>query len=168
MLPLASADRAGAVVYIGTLSKNPRARAAARVRRRAARRFLARLTALRAIVDRQGDQLVECAVAELIEDGEVQRHARRMRRIYQSRRDALADALHARLAAMPLTFDVPAGGMALWAKVDPASTSTRGPSARSSAAWPSSRRAASPSTASREPPRASASPRSTRARSTRP
>ena len=29
----------------------------------------------------------ESAVAELIEDGELQRHARRMRRIYQARRD---------------------------------------------------------------------------------
>jgi len=117
ILPLASADRAGAVVYIGTLSKilAPGLRLGFVV---APAPFMARITALRAIADRQGDQVVECAVAELLEDGEVQRHARRMRRIYQSRRDALADALHAHLS-QELEFEVPAGGISLWAKVDP-------------------------------------------------
>jgi len=40
---------------------------------------------LRTAVDRQGDQILEAAVAELIEDGELQRHARKMCRIYESR-----------------------------------------------------------------------------------
>jgi GntR family transcriptional regulator/MocR family aminotransferase len=80
--------------------------------------LIERIAALRLYVDRQGDQVVECAVAELVEDGEVQRHARRMRRIYQARRDALAEALAARLGGV-LTFERPAGGMALWVRAAP-------------------------------------------------
>jgi GntR family transcriptional regulator/MocR family aminotransferase len=40
--------------------------------------------------DRQGDQSLEYALAELFRDGDVQRHIRRARRVYQSRRDLLA------------------------------------------------------------------------------
>jgi GntR family transcriptional regulator/MocR family aminotransferase len=117
-LPLASADDSGVVIYIGTLSKilAPGLRLGFVA---APRPFIERLATLRMTVDRQGDQAVECAVAEMIEDGEVQRHARRMRRIYQGRRDTLAEALTARLGGI-LSFALPAGGMALWARVAPA------------------------------------------------
>jgi GntR family transcriptional regulator/MocR family aminotransferase len=70
---------------------------------------------LREVVDRQGDQVTQSAVAELIEDGELQRHARRMRRIYQARRDAFVAALRQRLGDA-LSFHVPPGGMSLWAR----------------------------------------------------
>jgi len=114
VLPLASADQSGVVVYIGTLSKilAPGLRIGYIV---APPPMIARLAELRTFVDRQGDQAVECAVAELLEDGEVQRHARRSRRAYVARRDALAEALSQRLGGV-LTFDVPAGGMGLWVR----------------------------------------------------
>jgi GntR family transcriptional regulator / MocR family aminotransferase len=48
----------------------------------------------------------------------VQRHARRAKRIYEGRRDALAEALRRDLGGV-LSFTLPAGGMALWARVDP-------------------------------------------------
>jgi GntR family transcriptional regulator / MocR family aminotransferase len=113
VLPLAAGDRHGVVVYIGTLSKilAPSLRLGFVV---APPTLIERLAEARLSLDRQGDQVVECAVAELIEDGELQRHVRRMRRIYQARRDALVALLRARLGAA-LRFDVPAGGMALWA-----------------------------------------------------
>jgi GntR family transcriptional regulator / MocR family aminotransferase len=115
VLPLASADQAGVVVYVGTLSKilAPGLRLGFVV---APEPMVERLAALRTFVDRQGDQAVECAVAELLEDGEVQRHARRVRRIYEARRDALAGALAETLGSA-LSFERPAGGMALWARV---------------------------------------------------
>jgi GntR family transcriptional regulator/MocR family aminotransferase len=115
-LPLASADDAGVVVYIGTLSKilAPGLRLGFIA---APRPLIDRLSILRMTIDRQGDQTVECAVAELVEDGEVQRHARRMRRIYQARRDVLAESLKARFGDR-IRFALPAGGMALWAEVD--------------------------------------------------
>ena len=117
VLPLASADQSGIVVYLGTLSKilAPGLRIGFVV---APAPLIERLAALRTYVDRQGDQTVERAVAELLEDGEVQRHARKARRAYESRRDALATALTRELGAA-LSFTLPAGGMALWARVAP-------------------------------------------------
>ena len=116
VLPLAAADRHAVVVYIGTLSKilAPPLRLGFIV---APPLLIERLAELRLSIDRQGDQVVECAVAELIEDGELQRHVRRMRRIYQARRDALVAAVRKRLGGA-LGFEVPAGGMALWARAD--------------------------------------------------
>jgi len=116
VLPLASADDAGVVVYVGTLSKilAPGLRVGFVV---APEPLIARLATIRALVDRQGDRAVERAVAELLEDGEVQRHARRARRIYEARRAALAEALGARLGGA-LSFALPAGGMALWARAE--------------------------------------------------
>lgn len=118
VLPLGSADRAGVVVYLGTLSKilAPGLRVGFLV---APPAIIARAAALRERVDRQGDLVVEAALAELFEDGEVLRHARRMRRIYLGRRDALVAALAARLAGA-VSCSPPQGGMALWARVDPA------------------------------------------------
>jgi GntR family transcriptional regulator/MocR family aminotransferase len=84
----------------------------------APRDLLARLLVERFYVDRQGDHAVEAAVAELLEEGEVQRHARRARRVYEARRDALVAAFRRALGGV-LAFDVPSGGMALWTRVAP-------------------------------------------------
>jgi GntR family transcriptional regulator/MocR family aminotransferase len=114
ILPLASADAAGHVIYVGTLSKllAPGLRIGFMV---APAPLVARVTALRHGIDRQGDHAVEQAVAELIEDGELGRHARRARRAYHGRRDALAEALGKHLGKV-LRFALPAGGMAVWAE----------------------------------------------------
>ena len=114
ILPLASADPGGVVVYLGTFSKvlAPGLRLGWLVARPDVVEGVARL---RAIVDRQGDRAVEHAVAELLEDGEVVRHVRRMRRTYQRRRDALSDALEDAFGDR-LSFDRPRGGMNLWAR----------------------------------------------------
>jgi len=115
ILPLASADDAGVVVYIGTLSKvlAPGLRVGYVV---APRPLLERMARTRRAIDRQGDPAIERAVAELLEDDTVQRHARRMRRVYRARRDALAASLRGRLARAG-DFELPAGGMALWVRV---------------------------------------------------
>jgi GntR family transcriptional regulator/MocR family aminotransferase len=114
VLPLASADEAGVVVYVGTLSKicAPGLRLGYLV---APAALLERCVEQRLRMDRQGDLMTECAVAELIEDGELQRHVRRMRRIYQSRRDALLASLERYLPGV-LVAGAPSGGMALWAR----------------------------------------------------
>jgi GntR family transcriptional regulator/MocR family aminotransferase len=114
ILPLASADARGSVIYLGTLSKvlAPGLRVGFVV---APTRLIERLTRERFAVDRQGDHVLEAAVAELIEDGELERHSRKMRRLYLARRDALVAALERHLGPRfePI---VPAGGMALWGR----------------------------------------------------
>jgi GntR family transcriptional regulator/MocR family aminotransferase len=117
VLPLASADQAGVVIYVGTLSKilAPGLRLGFIV---APQPLLDRVVQLRTVTDRQGDLAVECAVAEMLEDGEVQRHVRRMRRTYESRRSTLVVALRTHLGSA-LSFEVPSGGVALWVRVAP-------------------------------------------------
>ncbi|HKB11331.1 MAG TPA: PLP-dependent aminotransferase family protein [Vicinamibacterales bacterium] len=115
ILPLASADTCGSVIYIGTLSKTlaPGLRLGYIA---ASRPVIAHLTQFRALLDTQGDSALELAVAELIEDGEVQRHVRKSRRIYRARRDAMLGLL-ARELGDALTVGVPVGGTALWVRV---------------------------------------------------
>ena len=57
-------------------------------------------------------------MAELFEDGDLIRHIRKMRRLYQSRLAAMLESLRRHLGSA-LRVDPPAGGMALWAHVDP-------------------------------------------------
>lgn len=116
-MPLASVDTGGHVVYIGTLAKllAPGLRLGYVV---APPAMLQAMAAHRAQLDRQGDHTLESAVAELIEDGELGRHARRAHRRYEERRDQLAACLEQSLPGA-LAFARPEGGMALWAEVDP-------------------------------------------------
>jgi GntR family transcriptional regulator/MocR family aminotransferase len=117
VLPLASADRGGVVVYLGTLSKvlAPGLRIGYLV---APRGVIERVAARRRYVDRQGDLPIEHAVAELFEDGEIGRHVRRARRVYLERRGVLVEGLRQRFASV-LSFTPPAGGTAIWARVSP-------------------------------------------------
>jgi len=114
VLPLASAD-AGVVAYIGSLSKvlAPGLRIGYVV---APRPLLERVTLHRVYSDRQGDQTLECALAELFQGGDVQRHIRRAKRVYQARRDFLAAELRRRLGGV-VSFKMPVGGMAIWTRV---------------------------------------------------
>ena len=61
------------------------------------------------------DRVLEYALAELIEEGEIQRHIRRVRREYAARRDVLVDALR-RTLGDAFSFSVPAGGIGLWVR----------------------------------------------------
>lgn len=121
VLPLASADAHGSVVYLGTLSKvlAPGLRIGYLV---APPALLERVSAVRSFVDLCGDWVLEAAAAELLTSGDVGRHIRRARRAYLARRDVFAEVLRARLGDT-LSFTPPSGGMAFWARargVDPA------------------------------------------------
>ena len=115
VLPMAARDARGHVVYVGTLSKvlAPGLRTGYIVARPD---LLTHCAALRVQIDRQGDLPTERALAELLEDGELQRQIRRTRRIYRERRDVLIDLLHERFDGV-LDFESPRGGMALWCDV---------------------------------------------------
>jgi len=118
VLPLASEDPAGIVVYMGSLSKvvAPGLRLGFVVGPKA---VVDALALRRYNADRQGDQVLERAVAELLEDGLLQRHVRKMRRIYQARRTVLAEMLERHLEGV-VAFRLPPGGMSLWLQADPA------------------------------------------------
>jgi GntR family transcriptional regulator / MocR family aminotransferase len=115
VLPLASADEAGVVASVGTLSKvlAPGLRLGFVV---APRALTERLIRLRAVMDRQGDHPMEATVAELIEEGELQRHVRTMRGVYRARRDVLLERIAKRLGDT-LSCAVPSGGISVWTHV---------------------------------------------------
>ena len=115
VLPLASLDRSGVVIYVGTFSRLlvPGIRLGFIAGPPA---LLERLGAVRESFDMQGDSVTEAAVAELLDDGEVQRHLRRGRGVYRERRDLLVTLLREAFGT-ELEFAVPAGGIALWVKV---------------------------------------------------
>src|SRR5579875_1028356 len=96
VLPIAAGVARANVVYVGSLA-NILAPGLCTAFISAPLAVMQRLVALRATSDAQGDAAVECAIAELFEDGELLRHVRRMRRLYQTRRDALTTALERRL-----------------------------------------------------------------------
>jgi len=114
VLPLASADPAGVVAYVGSLSKvlAPALRIGYVV---APAPLIERVAAHRSYVDTQGDHVLEHALAELLEDGMIQRHIRRVRREYGARRDRLVSSLREHVGER-VTFTVPAGGIALWVR----------------------------------------------------
>ena len=114
VLPLASVDRNGVVVYIGTLSKilAPGLRIGYIA---APRNVISAVSAIRSLLDIQGDLATEAAIADLIEDGELQRHVARVRRVYQGRREILATSLRSTFGDA-VEFTSPGGGMALWVR----------------------------------------------------
>ena len=111
LLPLASADPTK-VLYIGSMSKllAPSLRLGYVA---APPRVVDRLAAEILLLDRQGDQATEYAVSELIDSGELGRHARKSLRVYAERRKSAALRLREALGDQ-VGFRLPDGGLALW------------------------------------------------------
>lgn len=114
VLPMASSNSSGNILYVGTLSKvlAPGLRIGYVV---APPAFINTLAAIRSHIDSHGDAIMETAIAEWIEEGELERHARRVRKAYLARRSALVSLLHTHLGDA-VRFDIPSGGMALWVR----------------------------------------------------
>lgn len=118
VLPLASADRMGMVVYVGSLTKSvaPAFRVGYVV---APTALIEELARLRRIIDRQGDPMLEFAIGQLFKTGELKRHFRKALRAYQDRRDCFCQLLGTELSGH-IQFTQPDGGMAVWTTFDPA------------------------------------------------
>lgn len=117
ILPLAArAEGDPQILYVGSLSKllAPGLRLGYAA---APPEILRRMAERREALDRQGDLPLEHAIADLIEDGTLRRHARKARRIYQARRDLMARLLRERLSG-EARFAIPAGGLAIWLRLN--------------------------------------------------
>lgn len=118
ILPLAArADDELPIIYLGSLSKllAPGIRVGYAV---ASPKLLVQMSARREALDRQGDLPLEHALADLIADGTIKRHARKARRIYHARRNHLAALLSQEFSEIA-DFTLPAGGLAIWLRLKP-------------------------------------------------
>src|ERR1700761_3982355 len=118
ILPLVSSDTKGMVVYIGTLSKtmSPGMRTGYII---APANLILEVARLRQIIDIQGDPILELALSDLFEDGTVKRLMKKALHEYRLRRDFLCENLTGRFSGL-IDFRVPDGGLAVWAKFNPA------------------------------------------------
>lgn len=117
VFPLAQKDEHGVVLHVGTLSKvfAPGLRVGYA---HGPRELIERMTALRAVVDRQGDAALEVALSSLMEEGEFGAHVRRMFRAYTARRKVFFECLERELGDV-VEYEPARGGLAVWARVAP-------------------------------------------------
>jgi GntR family transcriptional regulator/MocR family aminotransferase len=116
MLPMASVDRWGKVIYIGSMSKilAPGLRIGYVV---APPSIINRLANEIMLIDRQGNAVTERAVAELMQSGELKRHIRRALKVYEQRCQLATTLVQDKLSPVA-TVSPPDGGLALWLKLD--------------------------------------------------
>ncbi|WP_298237341.1 PLP-dependent aminotransferase family protein [uncultured Algibacter sp.] len=117
ILPLASHDTNGNVIYIGSVCKTvaPVFRIGYLI---ASKEFVDEASKLRGYIDRQGDALLELTFASFIKSGDLDRHIRKVMKIYKQRRDLFCKLLKAQLNDC-FEFEIPKGGMAVWVKLNP-------------------------------------------------
>jgi len=113
LLPLASVDRGRSVIYVGSFCKtiSPGMRVGFMV---APEAVINEAAAIRKLIDRQGEQLLEEAMAELLRSGSIARHMKKSFKLYQERLENTCRLLQQHLGEY-LTFERPNGGLAIWA-----------------------------------------------------
>lgn len=113
LLPLASLDKGGHIIYVGSFCKSiaPGIRIGFMV---APEVVINEAAAIRKLIDRQGEQLLEEATAELLSAGDISRHIKKSHKIYQDRLENTCRLLRGQLGEY-LSFERPNGGLAIWA-----------------------------------------------------
>ena len=116
ILPLASADHKGFVIYIGSITKTlaPTIKMGYIV---AGKEFIWQASQLKKMMEIRGDVVMEESLASLYSSGEMQRHITRSVKLYKIRRDLFCQMLSRELGDM-IRFNKPLGGMAIWATFD--------------------------------------------------
>lgn len=114
ILPLASADTNGMVIYIGSFGKSlvPGFRTGFIV---APENLMIEMRKYLGIIDRQGDVLMEHVLGEMIAEGEINRYLKKSLKTYQERRDYFVSLLEQNLGDY-IDFQKPSGGLAVWMK----------------------------------------------------
>lgn len=112
IMPMASLDSKGNIIYIGTMAKilAPAIRLGFVV---APESFIKTATYLRKSIDTQGDSLMENAIAAMFKDGTLARHRKKSVKLYRERRDYFCKLLESELGEH-ISFKIPEGGMSVW------------------------------------------------------
>ncbi len=112
MLPIASLDQQGSVIYVGTLSKTlaPAIRIGFLV---APQNFIREAVMIRRSMDFQGDSMLEMAIAGLYRNGVMANYLKKVVKIYRQRRDTFCQLLTEHFGEA-VSFKVPDGGMSVW------------------------------------------------------
>ena len=112
ILPLASHDTNGNVIYIGSVCKTvaPVFRVGYLI---ASKEFVNEAANKRRFIDRQGDALLELTFEDFIKSGDLDRHIKKVLKVYKARRDLFCTLLREHFSDV-FTFDIPKGGMAVW------------------------------------------------------
>ncbi|WP_298475100.1 PLP-dependent aminotransferase family protein [uncultured Maribacter sp.] len=112
ILPLASHDTNGNVIYLGSICKSvaPVFRVGYMI---ATKDVINEAATRRKYIDRQGDALLEMTFSKFIANGDLQRHTNKVLKIYKERRDLFCKLIKEELSEF-LEFEIPKGGMAIW------------------------------------------------------
>ena len=114
ILPLASSDHGGRIIYIGSFTKllAPPYRVGYMI---AAPDLIQQAIALRSLMDLRGDTILEQALADMIINGDLARHIKKSNKLYSQRCTLICRLLTENLGNK-ITFTQPYGGMAVWIK----------------------------------------------------
>lgn len=114
IMPVSAYSTNNNYVYIGTLSKliAPAIRVGYIF---SSQTFIEKVGTLRKIIDMQGDSIMEQAILELIESGDLRRHHKRMINYYIEKRNFFINLLDCYLKDK-IEYNIPEGGLAFWLK----------------------------------------------------
>ena len=112
ILPMASADQNGTVIYVGSFSKTvaPGLRIGFIV---APKDFIRELSRLSRFMDCHGNTALEKALALLFKEGVIRRHLKKSLKAYRLRRDLFCQLLTSELRSK-VSFKIPEGGLVTW------------------------------------------------------
>lgn len=111
-MPMASADIHGTVIYIGTFGRSlaPPFRTGFVI---GPKSLIGELQKYLALIDHEGDVLLQQVLGEMIEEGNIHRFLKKSLKVYRERRDHLCQYLDAALAEYTY-YQKPTGGLAVW------------------------------------------------------